>query len=435
MSFLNHVRTFDSLALPNYRRLWLGQLTTSMGQGMDQTARAWLVYSLTGSAWQLGLVSALRGMPFLLFGVLAGVAADRYGRKKQLIIAQVVNAILNATLATLILTGRIEIWQVYITAFLNGTVQTFQQPARQVLINDLVGEKHLMNAISLNSAAFNVSRSIGPAVCGVLITAFAQASRPLAGVDIAYYVQAGMYGLATVWTGRIVVPRVASRVSYAVEAASQSIMSSANEGIAYIASHRLILALMVLGLAPIILGNPYTSLMPIFAITIFHGDAGTQGLLLTTAGIGAVLAALGVASLGHRQGNGKLLIVGAASFGLSLVFFSRSPALWMAMVFVFFAGLSNTSYSSQNQTIIQMLAPAELRGRVLGVYLINRGLMPIGSLLAGGLASLLGAPWAVTIMGASCLALAIVVPALVPDIWRLKFARVIEKARPQLPDE
>jgi MFS family permease len=189
----------------------------------------------------------------------------------------------------------------------------------------------------------------------------------------------------------------------------------------------MILALMVLGLAPILLGMPYTSLMPVFAIDVLHGDSSTQGLLLTMGGIGAVIGALTIASLGQRQGSGKLLIAGAAGFGLSLVFFARSPVLWMAMVFTFLAGLTNSGYTSQNQTIIQTLTPSEIRGRVLGVYLLNRGLMPIGSLIAGALASFLGGPWAVTIMGASCFLLVIGVALFKPDMWKSKLLPSSEK--------
>jgi MFS family permease len=361
-----------------------------------------------------------RGLPLLLFGVAAGVVADRYGRKAQLIIAQVVNAILNLILATLILTGRIQVWHIYTTAFFAGTVQAFQQPARQALINDLVGQKHLLNAIALNSAAFNLSRSVGPAVCGVLIQAF--------GVDVSYYTQAVFYALATVWTIQIRVPESSMPLAHSDGSSNQSFFSSAKEGFSFIASHRLILGLMILGLGPILLGMPYTSLMPIFAINVLHGDASTQGLLLTMVGIGAVLGALTIASLGRRQGSGKLLLIGSAGFGLSLVFFSQSPVLWMAMVFTFLAGLSNSGYTSQDQTIIQMLTPSELRGRVLGVYFLNRGLMPIGSLIAGVLANFLGGPWAVTIMGASCVLLTIGVAVFVPAIWKSKLLPSSEKA-------
>lgn len=416
---LRNVRTFESLGLRDYRLLWMGQMSTSLGQWMDQTARSWLIYSLTGSALDLGLVSMARGLPMLFFGIVAGVVADRYGRKAQLIIAQVVNAFLNIILATLIFTGHIQVWHVYVTAFFAGTVQAFQQPARQALVNDLVGEKHLLNAIALNSAALNLSRSVGPAICGVLIAAF--------GVGVNYYIQAALYALATVWTIQIRIPQSSVPVGHSMGSAHQSFFSSAKEGFSYIASHRLILSLMVLGLAPILLGQPYTSLMPIFAIDVLHGDARTQGLLLTMVGIGAVIGALTIASLGRRQGNGKLLITGAACFGLSLVFFSRSPVLWMAMTSTFLAGLSNSGYTSQDQTIIQTLASPEVRERVLGVYLLNRGLMPIGSLITGALAHFLGGPWAVTIMGTSCFLLAIGVAVFVPDLWKSKLIPRSEK--------
>jgi MFS family permease len=411
MKLLRGVRTFESLKFRDYRLLWLGQLNTSMAQWMDQTARSWLIYDLTHSPLQLGLNSAVRGLPLLIFGILAGVVADRYGRKMQLIVAQIINVFLNITLAVLILSGRIQVWHIYATSLLAGTVQAFQQPARQVLISDLVGEKHLLNAVALNSAALNLSRSVGPAVCGVLIVAI--------GVDSSYFVQAAMYVLATIWTIQIRVPVSAARVRAAADNMTQSILSSAKEGFRYITSHRLILALMILGLAPILLGMPYTSLMPIFAIDVFHGDARTQGLLLTMVGIGAVLGALTIASLGQRQGSGKLLLSGAAGFGLSLVLFSRSPVLAIAIAFTFLAGVANSAYPSQNQTLLQLLTPPELRGRVLGVYLLNRGLMPIGSLLAGILASAFGGPWAVTIMGTSCFLLATGVAVFSPGLWRL----------------
>ncbi len=391
-----------------------------MGLWMDQTSRSWLIFKMTNSPLQLGLVSAARGLPLLVFGVIAGVAADRYGRKSQLIIAQVVNAVLNIILATLILTGRIEIWQVYVTAVLAGTVQAFQQPARQALINDLVGEKHLMNAIALNSAAINISRSIGPAICGVLIQFF--------GVDVSYYVQAGLYAFATVWTGQIQAPKVVTPVIKGISSAGQSIFTSAKEGFSYIASQKLILALMVLGLAPIFLGMPFISLMPLFAIDVLHGNAETQGFLLATFGIGAVIGALTIATLGRRQGYGNLLVCGAAGFGVSLLFFAFSPILGLAMAATFLAGLSNTAYTSQDQTIIQIITPANLRGRVLGIYLLNRGLMPLGSLFLGALAAVLGGPLAVTITGGACLLMVIVVTFIVPELWKLKATSSYGKA-------
>ncbi len=412
---VKNLNTFESLGLRDYRLLWAGQLSTSMAQWMDQTTRSYLIFDLTGSYLKLGIVSACRGIPLLLFGVVAGTVADRYGTKAQLIIAQTVNAILNVVLATLVITHTIQPWHIYVTAFLAGTVQAFQQPARQVLINELVGGKHLMNAISLNSAAINVSRSIGPAVAALLITTI--------GTHGSYYVQAGIYAFATIWTIQIVVPKTTASVAQKVVAKGESFFTSTKEGFAYIAKNRLILAMMVLALAPVMLGMPYTSMMPAFAKDVFHGGANSaniQGWLVGAVGVGAVIGTLTIASLGRAQGSGKLMLAGATCFGISLVLFSRSPVWQVAIIFTFLAGLTNSAYTTQNQTIIQTLAPANLRGRVLGVYFLNRGLMPIGSLAMGALAQWLNSPaWAVTIMGGACIVVVIVMTIITPQMLKL----------------
>lgn len=415
MSLFRNVRTFDSLSLRDFRYLWLGQVSVGMGFWMDSVSRSWLIYQMTGSPFQLGLVNAVKGVPLLAFGMIAGAVADRYGRKMQLVLSQGVNAVLNVILALLILTGNIEPWHIYVTAFLAGTVQAFQQPARQVLISEIVGEKHLLNAISLNSAAVNLSKSVGPAICGILIQSL--------GVDYSYFVQAGFYILATVWSIQIRVPKAAvtaKSLEYAKAVAGQSLFGGIREGVRYVLSQPLIMALLVLELVPALLGNPFTSLMPIFAIDIFHGDAHTQGLLLTMLGIGALVGALLMASLGKWQGSGQFLIAGAAGFGLSLAFFAYSPVLGLAMFFVFLAGVLDSAYTSQNLTMIQLLTPAEFRGRVMGIRMLDRGLQPLGSLLAGALAALLGGPAAVMIMGASCFLVAVIVGLSARRLWHLK---------------
>lgn len=381
-----------------------------MGIWMDQVTRSWLIYQLTDSPLQLGAVNAVRGIPLLLFGAIAGVVADRYGRKAQLVIAQVVNAILNIILATLVLTNHIQPWHVYVTGFLSGTVQAFQQPARQVLINDLVGDKYLLNAISLNSAALNLSRSFGPALSGIVISGL--------GVDMSYYAQALLYIIATVWTVQIRIPET-KLASVSATGNTQSFFGSAREGFSYVFANKMILALMVLGLAPTVLGMPFTSLMPVFAADVFGGGSDTQGMLLTMFGIGAVTGALSIASLGQRQGNGKLLMIGALGFGLFLALFARSPLLWMAAVFILLAGLSNSGFATQNQTILQTITPANIRGRVIGIYLLDRALTPLGSILAGTLAEFLGAPMGVMLMGLSCVLLVIGIRIFAPQIWHL----------------
>jgi MFS transporter, DHA1 family, staphyloferrin A biosynthesis exporter len=410
-----NIRTFDSLRIRDYRLLWLGQLNSTMGQWMDQVTRLWLIYSITHSAIDLGIVSAARGIPFLIFGVIAGAMADRYGRKFQLIAAQAGNMVLNIVLAALVFTGMVEPWHVYVTGFLSGILQAFQQPARQVLINDIVGERYLFNAISLNAAAFNLSRSVGPAIAGVVIE--------LSGVDICYFLQAGLYAFATIWTVQMKVPEPAAGAQGSASASRhQSLFGSVVEGMRYIATQKNVLALILLALAPVVLGMPFVSLMPMFAIDVFHGSAKTQGMLLAMLGVGALAGALGMASLRRRKAGGKLLIAGAVGFGIALIFFALSPVLWMAMAFVLVAGICNAAYTTQNQTILQSIVPTEFRGRVLGVYLLDVGLMPLGSLLLGVLASFLGAPLTVAIMGTLCVLLAAAIGVWARDLWNLTLA-------------
>jgi len=444
-AFVPRIKTFESLRFRDYRLLWLGQGGTSMGQWMDQVARSWLVYRLTGSALQLGTVSAMRAIPMLFFGVIAGVVADRYGRKAQLIISQVTNVILNLILATLVLTGQIRVWHIYVTALLAGTVMAFQQPARQSLISDLVGREYLGNAVALNSAIFNLTRSLGPAVAGATIA--------LIGVDGSYYAQAVLYAWATLWTIQMRVPgeegllemirpkriigssaeqagdstmpagEVESRLARPARSSSHSddsFFGSLKEGFQYLLENHLIMSLMFLGLAPVLLGMPFSSLMPVFALDILNVGSVGQGFLLASVGVGALIGALGIASIGSFRRKGMLLLGGATMFGVSLIAFAQSTWMPLSLFCLFIAGVSNTSYTSQDQTIIQTLAPANLRGRVLSIYMLNRGLMPLGSLLAGALADWLGAPWAVTIMGASCAMVALGVAFRTPQIRELE---------------
>jgi MFS transporter, DHA1 family, staphyloferrin A biosynthesis exporter len=411
LNFKN-VQTFESLKLRDFRLLWLSQLNTGLGGWMDQTARSWLVYSLTHSAFQLGLINAVRGIPMIFFGAVAGVLADRYGRKIQLIVAQAIYFVLNILLATLVITGRIEVWHIYVTGFFAGAVWAFQQPAGQALISDLVDEKHVLNAVSLNSAGQNMSRIVGPSLAGLLIQ--------FLGVGFSYYFQAAMYVIAIVWTSQMQVPKTLAPVKFTPAPQRQPFFPSLREGFNYILSHRVILALLVLALTTNFLGAPYLSLMPIFAIDVFHGNAGTQGLLLTMGGVGAIVGALAIASMGRAQTNIKMLFGGAAAYGLCLIIFSRSSVLAMAMGATFLSSCLFNMYLAQAQTLIQTTTPGGIRGRVLSVYYMSNGLMPLGSLMIGAIAAILGAPWAVTIMGMACFLVVVGVLVSARDLRNFK---------------
>jgi len=407
------ISTFESLGIRDYRLLWLGQVNTSMGQWMDQTTRGWLIYQLTGSGLHLGFAMASRGLPLLLFGIIAGAFADRSGRRLQLVTAQVVNAVLNVVLALLVITGNVEEWHVYVTAFLAGTVQAFQQPARQTLISDLVPENRLLNALALNSAALNASRMVGPAVAGVLITFF--------GSGGSYMVQGVMYLVATVWTMQIRFPanlapmgadgRVRERLPF---------VQSIGEGLAFAGREPNVRAQLLLGLGPLTFAMSYTALMPIIAIEVLGGDAILQGALLSIIGMGALVGALTVASMRRDHAYGLSVVVAAVAFCASVFAFGSSGWVWLSAPLGFVLGLMSVTYTTQNQSLLQMLTPRELRGRVMSIYLLDRGLVPLGAIVAGTLASRFGGQDAVRALALIALAIVALVVVTHPRILRLQ---------------
>jgi MFS family permease len=408
-NLFGRIHTFDSLSIRDYRLLWLGQLDTSLGQWMDSITRGYLIYHITSSPLQLGLAAAMRGIPLFLFGIVAGALADRSGRKAQLIVAQVTNALLNVILATLVLTNRVQPWHVYVTGFLVGTVQAFQNPARQTLVSDIAGSKHLINALALNSMALNSSRAVGPAFAGFLIATI--------GVHGSYYVQAFMFLLATVWTFQM---RIPERSQESVRVAQEPFFKSIQAGFAYVTANRSIRTQLILALGPLTLGMPFTNMMPIFARDVLHGGAQLQGLLLSAFGIGSLLGALVVASIPRRNAYALPAVIGAAVFSIAVFCFGLSSWTWLSLICAFISGVFMTTYQTQDQALLQLSAPRHIRGRVMSFYLMSRATVPIGTLLAGALANYFGGPAAVRLMSLSALGVILLVIGTHPGFLSLK---------------
>lgn len=406
---LGRLGTFDSLAIRDYRLMWLAQIATSMGTWMDQVTRGWLIYDLTGSPLQLGITTATRGLPLLLFGVVAGAFADRSGRKMQLVVSQVTNALINLVLATLVLTGRVEPWHVYLTGFMAGTVEAFQQPARQTLVSDVVGDEKLMNALALNSAAFNASRALGPAVAGAFIAAV--------GVAGSYYLQTAMFLIATLWTVQMAIPE---RSAEHLLRAHEPFLQSIGTGLGYVARDRNIRTLMLLVLGPLIFGMSYSSFMPLIASDVLHGGAVLQGMLLSFIGIGSLVGALVVASMRRSHGSGLAVVAAALVFCVCVMAFASSHWVVVSLLIALALGYFSVAFGTQNQTLLQILAPRHLRGRVMSIYMLDRGLIPAGALLAGALASHMGGPSALRIMAVLAMLGVGLAIASAPSILTLK---------------
>jgi len=375
-----------------------------MGTWMDQVARGWLIYELTNSTVQLGLIRGVQAIPILLLSPIAGSAADRLDRKMQLIISQVADGVMYAAIAVLIMLGWIRPWHVYVTGFLKSIVQTFEQPSRVAMISDAVPRSHLTNAIGLNSVIFNVCRSTGPALAGLLIATF--------GTGGSYAAQAFFYLLATVWTVQLRPIAAAPHSSHAKKITlGQSIVegwkfSWRNENVR--------IALLITMFASFFI-IPFTTLLPVFARDILGVGAGGQGLLLTGMGIGALCSAIMVASVGDRLPRGLLMLGGVTGYGLSVVAFSASPWFKLSMVLMMIVGLFHVSSHALVQTVIQGYSPREFRGRTMAIFQQSHVVLLTGSVVVGFLASVWGAQWAMASMAAVGAAISIAMYLMMPQ--------------------
>ena len=389
LSSIVRLRAFEALRHREYRLLWYGQVFASMGTWMDQVTRGWLIYELTNSALHLGMVRGIQAIPFLLLSPIAGSTADRYSRKFQVVSAQFANGFLYAVTAVLIFTGLILPWHVYVTAFLMACVQVFLQPSRAAMISDSVPAKNLTNAIGLNAVVFNMARSTGPALSGVLIS--------LLGTGLSYTVQAFFFLLATVWTMQMrgaSDPLSARRQSRHEESFGQSILEGWKFSWNKMEVRTGILIVVFASLFMI----PFSTLLPVFARDLLGVGAKGQGLLLTGMGVGALCSSILIASLGDSLPRGMLMLGGVALYGLLVVLFAFCPSFPVSVLVMAIIGLCHVSSHALVQTVIQAYSPPEFRGRTIAIFHMTQVLLLLGGLLVGALSSMIGAPWAAASM-------------------------------------
>ena len=382
---------FQALRYREYRLIWYGQLFVSMGTWMDEVSRGWLIYEMTNSAAQLGLVRGIQIIPLLLLSPLAGSAADRYSRKTQLLIAQILNTVIYAVTALLVFTGMIRPWHVYVTAFLTASVQAFQQPARTAMVADTVPPGDLTNAIGLSALMFNVARSTGPALAGVLIAVFGTAS--------AFLAQAVFFLASTVWVLQLTPRQTCAAGTEEPASGRESFARSIVEGWKYSWRNQAVRAGLLCTMMSSLFIAPFTTLLPVFARDLLGVGADGQGLLLTAMGIGALCSAILLASAGDKLPRGMLMLGSVMIYGVVLMIFAASPWFGLSLAMMGFAGLCHVHSNSLVQTVIQSHSPAEFRGRMTAIFNMNQVFVTIGSLIIGALSLLAGARWAVAIMG------------------------------------
>jgi MFS family permease len=384
------LRALEALNYREFRLLWYGQVFTSMATWMDSIARGWLIYELTNSSFQLGLVRGVQAIPTLLLSPIAGSAADLYSRKTQILIAQIVDGLLYAWVAVMIMTGDIKPWHVYVTSLGLATVQAFQLPSRSAMVSDSVPPGCLTNAMGLNAVVFNSARSAGPALAGILIAFYGTAG--------SYSVQAIFFLLATVWTIMLRPKQQISSARRAHAEAGESFGQNILEGWRFSwRNYEVRVGLLVVSVAMFLL-IPFTTLLPVFARDILQVGAHGQGILLTCMGVGALFSSVLVAFLGDRMPRGLVMIGGVALYGVLLVVFSFSSSFLLSMAVMFMIGLCHVTSHALIQIIIQSYSPSEFRGRTMAIFHMTQVILVMGAMFIGGLASLIGARWAATSM-------------------------------------
>ncbi len=387
--------TLRALSSRNYRLFFGGQGISLMGTWMQHTAMSWLVYRLTGSAMVLGLIGFTSQIPMFLFSPLAGVYADRMSRYRLVIATQSCAMIQALTLAFLTLTGMLEIWHLFVLSFFLGMINAFDMPIRQSFIVELLESKaDLGNAIALNSFLFNGARLVGPSVAGFLIgitsegTCFLINGISFLGVLLA-----------------LLSMRIASRE---LPKTKGSLAYDLKKGFTYVRSFMPIRYILLNLAFMSFIGMPYAVLLPVFAKDILGGGPQTLGLLMASSGLGAIAGALFLASRKSVVGLGRLIVISSCLFGTGLILFAMSRSFLLSAALLTVTGFGMMVQMVASNTIIQTITDEDMRGRVISFFAMSfAGAMPFGSLYAGSMAALFGAPWTLAVSGMACIGAAL----------------------------
>jgi MFS family permease len=384
--------------------LWFaGQLVSLFGTWMQTTAQGFLVYELTHSPAYLGYVGFAAGVPSWLFMLYGGVTADRMSRRTLLVITQTTMMILAFILAGLSFTGLVQPWHIILLAFLLGTANAFDAPARMAFVPELVSREDLTNAIALNSAMFNTATVLGPAIAGITYAAFGPAW---------CFTINGISFLA------VIIALLAMRLKpFITVKQTTSVLIRLREGLHYAGKHPLIRVININLAMVSLFALGFITLMPAWAVDVLGGDATTNGLLQSARGLGALVGALWIAAVGSSRSRGQMLMLGSFLMPAFLVLFSTTRQLPFSMIALFAAGLGFMIMMNSGNALVQTNVPDELRGRVMSLYsLIFFGLMPIGALINGQLATLIGPPATVLLNAVIMLAFAALIYLRFPNL-------------------
>jgi MFS family permease len=380
-------RTLAAFTYRDFRVLWFGACTSSIGTWMQSLAANWLVLAITGSATYLGLDAFLQQLPIMLFTLIGGVLADRLDRRRTLLFSQYVQMTTAFTLSLLVFSGYVRIWHILTLSFVAGCAQAFGGPAYQSLIPSLVSKADLTNAIALNSIQFNVARVLGPLFAGATLAAFARwgASDPQA--------MAACFALNAASFLVVIYALLSLHITHIPPATKQPMLDDLRGGIRYVRDTPAIPPLIVLAFATTFLGMPLLTLLPVYARDIYQQGVGEYSRMMAFSGAGAIAGSLIVAWMGRFKRMGVTTLSVQVAFGVCIVLFSITRVIYISYALLFLTNVALMVVFSTVTSLIQLIAPNEMRGRVMSIYMLAfRGGMPLGSLASGYLASVFSAP-------------------------------------------
>ena len=387
-------RMFAAFTYRDFRVQWIGACSSAIGTWMQIVAQNWLVLSITGSAFYLGLDAFLQQLPIILFTLIGGVFADRYDKRKTLLTSQYIQMATSGTLAVLMYLHVVQIWHILALSFVTGCAQSFGGPAYQSLLPMLVDKKDLPNAVALNSIQFNLARVLGPLLFAATLAGFIKFgyNEPQA-MNAAFALNSASF-LIVVYT------LMSLHVKHVPPTEHKKMKEELKGGLHYVQHHGSLVALIVLAATTTFLGFAILTFLPAFARNVFNADASTYSRLMAFSGAGSICGALVVAWLGKFPRMGLTALLMQAIYGLLIFAFARSHVLWVSSMLLFFTGAALMMVFSTVTSLVQLIAPDHMRGRVMSIYLVSfRGGMPLGSLLSGYFATMIGTPQVIAING------------------------------------
>jgi len=393
MKKVSQLHVFRAFASRNYSLYFIGRAVSQFGTWMQRTAVVWVIYSMTHSAFLLGVTIFAEQFPSFLLSIPGGVAADRYNRYTIIRITQVTSMVQAVLLAVLVITGHAAVWAILLLSVALGIINAFDVPARQALINDVVASpEDLPNALSLTTATASLAQLLGPALAGIVLSVF--------GAGVCFLLNAASFG------GVILSLLLMKLPVYQPKKANKKVIAEFAEGFTYIKNTPDIGLIIVMLAVVSLLVLPYNTVLPVFAKVVFKGDASTFGYINSFVGIGAVAGTIFLASRKPGAHLKKILFVSTLLMGVGLICFSQFKNFPAAMFFAAIAGYGSIAQFTISNIIVQSDAAPEMRGRTMGILLMAIfGMMPLGSVLTGAVSEHIGAP--ATVLGQGIIAIVI----------------------------